>query len=314
MRGLWRFILFVALIVFGFWLILNLYGTVIGLGGKGSISVPDLTGKTSQEAQNTLERNSLVFSLERSEYNATVPKDTVISQSPAAGMRVKKGRTVQVVLSNGAKSVTVPDLKGLDVRDATLQLENLQLTLGKTDFATHPVAKKNVVIDQDPPAGKDVPAGSAVDLTVSIGPPPALSMPNVVGEDLIQAKTLLQEAKLRIGQVGWRIDAQHPAGEVLTQNPDPAKTVHEGDMVSLVVSTGQESETLPFRQSYITIRLPAFDGEQEVTVWVTDASSTNLAYRGVHRGKEKIDLMVSGYGNSKVEVYLGSTLLSSGEL
>lgn len=314
MKSVYRWLVLAGFVFIGFWVIFNLYGTVLGIGGRGNITVPDLTNQSVQAARKLLHKNDLEFSVLRSEYNPSVPKDTVISQNPEAGMKVKNGRAIQVVISNGPQAVAVPDLKGLDLRDAILQLENLQLKVGKTDYETHSIAKKDVVIDQNPPAGKSVTLDSDVDLTVSIGPPPALSMPKLVGEDLIQAKTLLQEAKLRLGQVGWRIDARHPSGEILTQNPDPGKQIHEGDMVSLVVSTGQQSETLPFRQSYITIRLPAFDGEQEVTVWVTDATSTNLVYRGVHREKEKMDLMVSGYGNSKVEVYLGSKLLSSGEL
>jgi len=276
--------------------------------------VPDLHGKPVGEAKQLLEKKGLSFYVLRSSFNDKVPKDTILSQDPDAGMSVKKGRPVQVVVSNGPEMSVVPDLRGLDIREATLQLENNKLRSGNIQYITHPVAKKNVVVDQNPPSGKNVGLNTLVDLTVSLGAPPEIKMPRLVGLDLTEAKTLLQDSKLRVGQVAWKMDASHGAGVILTQNPEGASKAHEGDMVSLVVSAGSRAETLPFKQSYITVLLPSFDGEQEVSVWVTDQASTNLAYRGVHHGKEKIELMVSGYGNAKVEVYLGSTLLSSGEL
>ncbi len=309
-----KLLLSVVLVVVGIWVFINVYNNVLGIGERGDTVVPDVQAKTVREAKEMLEKNGLAFFVSRSEYNPTIPKDSVVSQDPDAGMRVKKGRPVQVVVSSGPEMTQVPDLRGLDLREAMIQLENSRLKGGNIQYVTHLVAKKNVVVDQTPIAGKEAQLNSAVDLSVSVGAPPEITMPKLVGDDLTEAKTALQDAKLRTGQVAWKLDPNRPAGEILTQNPTPSAKVHEGDMVSLVVSAGNQRETLPFKQSYITISLPPFEGEEEVSVWVTDETSTNLAYRGVHHGREKIELMVSGYGNSKVEVYLGSKLLSSGQL
>lgn len=296
------------------WLLFNLYTSALGIGEHGDATVPDLNGKNVREAKQLLEKQGLTFYVSRSEYHEKIAKDYIISQDPDAGMRVKKGRSVQVVVSNGPHMTQVPDLKGLDLREATLQLGNGRLKSGNIQFVTHPVAKRNVVVDQFPVRGKDVQYNSPVDITVSSGPPPEMTMPRLTNLDLTQAKTIVQSAKLRIGQVAWRLDSQHPTGHVLTQNPSASSKVHEGDMVSLVVSAGDKAETLPFKQSYITVLLPLYDEEQEVSIWITDETSTNLAYRGLHHGREKLELMVSGYGSSKIEVYVGSKLLTSGQL
>jgi len=309
-----RIVLSLTFVVVSIWVFFNLYNGVLGIGERGDTSVPDVTGKTVREAQKILEHGDLAFYVARSEFDTKVPKDQIISQDPEAGMRVKRGRPVQVVVSNGPEMTEVPDLRGLDLREAILQLENSRLKAGNVQYTTHPVAKKNVVIDQTPLAGKEEQYGTLVDLSVSLGPPPEITMPRLAGIDLTEAKTVLQGSKLRIGQVAWRLDTGHPTGMVLTQNPNSSAKVHEGDMVSLVVSAGSRAETLPFKQSYITIVLPPFDAEEEVSVWVTDETSTNLAYRGIHHGREKLELMVSGYGNSKVEVYLGNKILTSGQL
>jgi beta-lactam-binding protein with PASTA domain len=143
-----------------------------------------------------------------------------------------------------------------------------------------------------------------------------VNMPNLMGKNLEEAKHLLQGDKLELGQIGWRWDENQPAGTILTQNPAPSEKVLEGSMVSLVVSAGSVSngEDLPFKQSYITINLPQFDGEKKVAVWITDELSTSQVYEGMHKGGDVIRLMVSSFGNTTVEVKLGDEVLSNGKL
>lgn len=308
-----RFLIILCLLLAGFWAMASFYGSLLRFGGRGDTTVPNLVGETIPRAEKILNEKSLTYSVARSESSETVPSNTIISQEPDPGMQVKKGRPVFVVVSTGPEIVAVPDLQGLDYQTAAVQLGNQKLKIGKTTYKPHPVATKNVVIEQEPPAGKNVPAQTPIDLVLSLGPPPVVVMPGVVGYDLIQTKSTLQDSKLQLGEIGWKLDSS-PPGKVLTQNPKPGEKVHEGDLVSLVVSAGSAEKAPPFKQSWISITLPAFQGQKEINVWVTDAASTNLAYRGLHQGKETIQLMVSGYGNSKVEVYLENQLLSSGSL
>lgn len=304
----------IAIIALGFWLILYAYNAILGFGETGDTTVPDLRLKTADQAQAIAKQDGLVFSIQRNDFSDSVPKNEIMSQDPDPGMSVKKGRTVQVVVSNGPEQSTVPDLRGLDLREAEVQLENLKLKTGTISYVLHPVARKGVVVDQDPPAGSDLKSDSVVSLTVSSGPPPDVAMPNLIGNDLDYARNVLKDNDLQMGQIGWQWDDTSAAGTVLTQNPAPNAKTPQQSMVSLVVSAGPKDDNLPFKQSYITVLLPQFQGEKEVTIYVTDQATTSEVYEGMHTGGETIRLMISAFGDSTVQVKLGDQILSTGKL
>ncbi len=70
------------------------------------ISMPDLTGKTEEEAKVVIEEEGLVIGTVSEEDSDTVDKGKVISQSPAAGGNVDKGTTVDLKISLGKKIKT----------------------------------------------------------------------------------------------------------------------------------------------------------------------------------------------------------------
>ena len=71
-----------------------------------TISMPDLTGKTEEEAKVVIEEEGLVIGTVSEEDSDTVDKGKVISQSPAAGGNVDKGTTVDLKISLGKKIKT----------------------------------------------------------------------------------------------------------------------------------------------------------------------------------------------------------------
>ena len=70
------------------------------------ISMPDLTGKTEEEAKVVIEEEGLVIGTVSEEDSDSVDKGKVISQSPAAGGMVDKGTTVDLKISLGKKIKT----------------------------------------------------------------------------------------------------------------------------------------------------------------------------------------------------------------
>lgn len=87
--------------------------------------VPDVTGKSKDDAENALKAANLVVAYGEPEFNDEVEKDHVIKQS-AASDPVKPGDTITLVLSKGPDVVTVPDvITGQSVASAIAQLEAL---------------------------------------------------------------------------------------------------------------------------------------------------------------------------------------------
>ncbi len=79
--------------------------------GTSTIILRDLTGLTKKDVQNYANDNKLKLNF-KEEQSETVPKDSVISQSPAATAEVKEGETINIILSSGkpkekTKKVTI---------------------------------------------------------------------------------------------------------------------------------------------------------------------------------------------------------------
>jgi len=83
---------------------------------RAAVIVPDLRQISEAQASETLEKLALTLRVTHSENSAEVPEGYVISQSPRPNESIKEGRSVEVVLSLGAKTQRVPDLAGMSLR------------------------------------------------------------------------------------------------------------------------------------------------------------------------------------------------------
>ena len=103
--------------------------------------------------------------------SATVPVGNVISQNPAGGASAALGSAVNLVISAGAVSVTVPNVVGLAQAAAESAISNAGLVpvVSTAYSATVPAGN---VISQNPSGGASVGLGSSVSLVVSLGEAP----------------------------------------------------------------------------------------------------------------------------------------------
>jgi serine/threonine-protein kinase len=90
-----------------------------------------------------------------------VPKDTVISTVPAAGTRVAKGATVEIVVSSGPAEVDVPSVVGLTPAEAQAALLNAGFNVVFNQGAT------NARIISQSPAGGKAARGTTVVITAN---------------------------------------------------------------------------------------------------------------------------------------------------
>ena len=126
------------------------------------VTVPDVVGKTQDDAKTTITNAKLTYDAS-SEYNNEVAEGTVISQSIAAGTKVKTGSTVGFVVSLGPEpipEVTVPDVSGYTWKEAKESLESNGLNAQNTGYT------KGVVVSQDVAAGTKVEQGTIVTVTL----------------------------------------------------------------------------------------------------------------------------------------------------
>lgn len=142
------------------------------------VSTPNVTGLTLADAETALTQNGFSINTTQ-EYNDSYPADCVISQNIAAGTSVAKGTMISLVVSLGTQpvqQVTVPNVKGISITDATSQLSGLGLIVS-TSYA-YSNSTVDYVTEQSVAPNTVVTAGTTVTLTVSMGPAPTQMSPD----------------------------------------------------------------------------------------------------------------------------------------
>lgn len=146
-------------------------GTKINLTvskGTQEITVPDLTGKTAEEAQKALTVSGLKYAKGAAEYSDSVEKDHVVRQDIAAGETVAKDTVVTYYLSLGSEGTSVPNVVGQREGAATTTLNNAGFYVN-ADYAPSDTVESGLVISQSPAAGEKLKDGESVNIVVSTG-------------------------------------------------------------------------------------------------------------------------------------------------
>jgi hypothetical protein len=151
---------------------------------------------------------------------------------------------VEIVAVAPGASVSVPNVVNLTQTAATTAITNAGLVVGTVSNTSSSTVPAGSVISQTPTATTQVAPGSAVDLTVSTGPPP-VQVPNVFNVTQAAATTAITNAGLVVGTVTSDSSSTVPAGSVISQTPPAGTSVAPGSAVNLVVSTGPPSGSGP---------------------------------------------------------------------
>ena len=212
-----------------------------GLVGD-SITVPDVSGMTEDEAQSALENAGFRNISSEFTYHDSVPSGQVIGTTPEANAEATEDTEIVMQVSKGAERKTVPNVVGQKDADAQNAIKSAGLSVGTVTYEYSDSVAQGIVISQSVDGGKKVSAGTTVDLVISNGPEPAakVNVPPVTGTSESNARQLIQNAGLGVGTVTYQHSSSVAAGYVISCSPGVGSSVDEGTSVSLVVSTGPE--------------------------------------------------------------------------
>lgn len=216
------------------------------VGSTDKVVVPNLTGKHVVPTLEILSDLSLNTKVLRIEYHSDIPRHHVIFQEPEAGIELKKGRDVRIIISKGKMDVLTPNLTGLSVHQARLIIEQNGLCDGQHSAVYTGEYRSDVVMAQSPAAGTVTERGQCVNFLISKGSRPrAYMMPNLTGMSLADAIDLLENHHLRIGRMMVKNTGSHPPDVIVGQEPLPGHRVESDTPVNMVVNhTGSEG-TVP---------------------------------------------------------------------
>ena len=268
---------------------ISLGGTYLALtGGKvADVQIPNVVGKTAEEAKKIIEDSKLVYQVKSEEYSETVEEGKVISQDPAFKEKysVKEKSTIGVVISKGQKIVTVPKVTGKDEKEAKEELEKLGLKV-EIEEEENKKVEAGYVIKQDVAANTEVNAGSTVILTVSKGIEYVV-VPNLVGKTEEAAIAAIEEAGLTLNASVTEEDASKTNGVVIKQSIAVGDEVEKETKITITVNKIEEKKT---GTVYVNVK--------SITGGYTETSGNETGNTTSSNVKKKVKLKVVAGGET----------------
>ena len=132
--------------------------------GREKVAVPDVVGKSEDDARSALEADGFRVAVRKSETDAEQP-GTVLSQNPGEGTKATSGSQVTITVAVEPASIAVPDVTGRTQNAATSILSRRGFEVVVTETAVTSPDEDGVVQEQSP-SGGEADRGSTVTITV----------------------------------------------------------------------------------------------------------------------------------------------------
>ena len=230
----------VLLVVLLFKLILGDFGPA---GSNKSYPVPDIRGKTVEEAQE-MEGVKDIFLIEVQGTRTTeeYQPGQIVEQDPAAGRTRKSNLVIQVYVAAEPEKVPMKDLVGMEYRQARVLLTDMGLDLKiTTETVSSDKYGADAVIETVPVADEPLVAGQTVILRVSTGPE-TVTVPTFTGQDIANAVQNAQDLGLTVGEITYDTFSFAPQGQVIEQSIKSTNEVPGGTKISFTVSGQKNSD------------------------------------------------------------------------
>ena len=237
--------------------------------GQPPATVPDLSGRTEQEARELLAKARLRVG-DITTVEANIKPGTVLKQDRTPGSAVAVGtlvgfalaRPITVVVPDrvgqpagapgrGQPPATVPDLSGCTEQEARELLTKARLRVGDITTVEANI-KPGTVLKQDRTPGSAVAVGTPCRVRARetdhggrarfVGQPgsrgrgqPPATVPDLSGRTEQEARELLMKARLRVGDI-TTVEANIKPGTVLKQDRTPGSPVAVGTPVGFALA------------------------------------------------------------------------------
>lgn len=309
-KGIVAAVIVVALVVggiFGWRYLQNLTASTNKTSDE--IVLPNFVGKIyASDIEGNSEYADLTFEITYGNVPSKQPGE-VLRQTPAAGMTVKKGKTVSLTVNGEAEQIVVEDVKGYKQQDAYDALKALNLS-PKIQAVADDDTAVGYVVKTDPAAGSTVSTGTTVTIYVSSGPSTESAViPNIVGYQYSTAKEELEAAGFVV-TAEYDDESDKDENTVLSVSPNEGEKAKKGSVVTVTVSSGKGAQ----KDVYYDIPLPGgvsddltmkiyVDGTLIETRTVNPSTSpySNMTFTGKGRANLVITLNDQQYITAEID-------------
>ena len=212
-------------------------------GENDEVEVPDFKGMTLEEAQIEAEKYGLKVEEGDQVYSPDQEEGKITSQTPGKGAKVSKGKVITVNISLGKKDGVVPNIVGMDYKEAKAYLKDFGFELGMV-VKVKSTKPENTVITQSVEAGSTADKGTVIDVEVSDGKGKEMKeVPYLIGKDVDTAKSEIIAAGFKVGNIYYEESDEYPKNTITSQQYKSGEELEEGTAIDIVVSKGSSSES-----------------------------------------------------------------------
>lgn len=213
---------------------------------QGTVRIPDVTNLTEESAKNRLEKSGLELGKIHHRNSDSIDAGRVINTKPNSGNSITRGKSVDLIISNGAGMAKVPDVTGQTYEAAVTKLQDMGFDVVRENQISNTVPPDHV-IDQSIAADVEVkPKQTTITLIVSKGQPPKpkpdmIKLKNLKNYSLKSAQDYAKENGLTL-QISEKYSQNVEKGMIMSMSPDPGTKVEKGSTITISVSKGEKEK------------------------------------------------------------------------
>lgn len=271
--------------------------------------VPNLEGKTEEEAEKLLKESSLGFRVEERKNSNTIEKGYIIEQLVKAGEVVDKNSQVKVIVSDGPKEIVVPNVLNKTKEEAESILMGDEYGLVVVfDYEINEEIEANKVIKTTPSADTKAKFGDKITVIISQGADTSdVKVPDLKDKTKEEAKAELEELGLTLKIIKEEDSSSVGKGRIISQDIQKGKDVPRGTEIKVIVSLGEKvtEEPTPTVNNLKTVIFPSMDyngttassikvlNEKGEEVKITGKLTASLSYENVNGDRSSSDVTKS---------------------
>jgi serine/threonine-protein kinase len=210
------------------------------------IPVPNVINKSVYDAVKILEDTGLEYEVDSAEYNPKYKPFQVLKMHPLSSSRVKPGSLVRIVVNPRTWApITVPDVINKYSGLAFQRLDQVGLKIGDTIY--EPSIQKDALLrvlykGNAVNPGSRLPRFSVIDVVVGSGPMRNISIPNVVGLSVKEARAVIARSLFEVGLVEHEDGSKDESDIIYYQDPASGDVRDQGMQIDLWASKRTPAE------------------------------------------------------------------------
>lgn len=207
------------------------------------VFVPDVSNLPQAEAVAILEEENINVGNVTHSWHDDITSGNVIETSPSENTRIERNSSVDLVISSGEEQVEIGNYVGQAYEPVRQLLIEAGFIVERHDMFTNDMSQVGTIMAQSiEPGTRVIPGATSITMTVGFYSESS-SMQDFYNLSLEMVESFADSYGLSV-DVSYEYSDFIPEGQVISQSPASGTALYPGDIISVVVSMGQEEEEI----------------------------------------------------------------------